>query len=160
MIVSLGHQSKSYRGECYQLLNPIYPGDFVKIKITAFLSAIAVFSPIVWLQPASAARIIGTSVSGVADILDTQDDYSSNQNGATLRDITLSTSASSGGGSTRGTFAASFGTVRAVFLTMKFMVGLQPLHTLVLPILSTVISTCITTAQISQLQPSLQLIKF
>jgi hypothetical protein len=55
------YQRKSCWGEYYQLLNPIYPGDFVKIKITAFLSAIAVCSPIAFIQPASAAKI--TSVS-------------------------------------------------------------------------------------------------
>jgi hypothetical protein len=102
-----------------QLLNPIYPGDFVKRTTMAFLSAIAVFSPIVWFQPASAASIRGFSISSVAvapnvaDILDTKDDYSSNLRDDTLRDITLSTSASSGGGSTRSNVTASFGTVRA-----------------------------------------------
>jgi hypothetical protein len=95
----------------------------VKRTTMAFLSAIAVFSPIVWLQPASAASIRGFSVSGVAvapnvaDIFDTKEDYSSNLRDDTLRDITLSTSASSDGGSTRSKVTASFGTVRASSFT-------------------------------------------
>jgi hypothetical protein len=115
MTVSSRYQSESCWGEYYQLLNPIYPGDFVKRTTMAFLSAIAVFSPIVWLQPASAASIRGSSISCADNnrVCNPQDDYSSNQNGAALRDITLSTSASSGGGSSRSDVTASFGTIKA-----------------------------------------------
>jgi hypothetical protein len=102
-----------------QLLNPIYPGDFVKRTTMAFLSAIAVFSPIVWLQPASAASFASIRVSSGSCVdnhfvCDSQDDYSYSYNGNVLRDIlTLSTSASFGGGSSRSDVTASFGTVRA-----------------------------------------------
>jgi hypothetical protein len=117
MTASSRYQSESCWGECYQLLNPIYPGDFVKRTTMAFLSAIAVFSPIVWLQPASAASIRVSSGSCVDNhrVCDSQDDYSSNyNNGDVLRDtLTLSTSASFGGGSSRSSVIASFGTVRA-----------------------------------------------
>jgi hypothetical protein len=78
----------------------------------AFLSAIAVFSPIVWLQPASAASITGSSTSCVFSCNST-DDSSSNQNGSTLRDINLSSTISYNGGNASGGFTGSFGTLRA-----------------------------------------------
>jgi hypothetical protein len=98
----------------------------VKIKITAFLSAIAVLSPIVFLQPASAANITAASLSCVtrSDIdrgCESQDDYSTNYNSSdpynpysgSLRPITLSTGRSFSQSTARSDVDASAGTLKA-----------------------------------------------
>jgi hypothetical protein len=128
MIVSSRHQSESCRGEYYQLLHPIYPGDFVKITTMAFLSAIAVFSPIVLLQPASAANIRADSVSCVTGSgidsnrgCETKNDYSTNYNpsnpftpySGSLQSSILSTGSSFYGATARGSVDASAGTLKA-----------------------------------------------